>query len=109
MSNYFAVAAVLLEKGNIDPDCYDFVGITPLYNACCYGQAAVAAFLIQHGADGLRPAAGLLTPIQLMMNDAFDVTDEAAASALRRRRTVAKSSISSDKQVTYDFKWLDFP
>lgn len=82
--NYYSVAQAILDAG-ADPDAYDHVGVTPLYLACVHGQAEVAAFLIRNGADGLRPTAGLLCPIHLMLNSAFNVPKELALLSLRQR------------------------
>eukprot|EP00306_Pavlova_sp_CCMP459_P004862 CAMPEP_0185161620 /NCGR_PEP_ID=MMETSP1139-20130426/5255_1 /TAXON_ID=298111 /ORGANISM="Pavlova sp., Strain CCMP459" /LENGTH=915 /DNA_ID=CAMNT_0027726895 /DNA_START=52 /DNA_END=2799 /DNA_ORIENTATION=- len=105
-NGYFRIADTLFANGAV-PDVIDFVGLTPLYNACVYGMLDVTRYLISHGADPLIPAPGLLTPVHLMLSDNFNIPDKLAEVALRRRRRQKRSMQSSRKDVSYNFTWID--
>ncbi|XP_050361088.1 protein phosphatase 1 regulatory subunit 12A isoform X2 [Nymphalis io] len=48
---YIDVAQTLLEECNVDPDCVDYEGWTPLHAAALWGKKEAAALLLKHGAD----------------------------------------------------------
>lgn len=45
------VAQTLLDECNVDPDCVDYEGWSPLHAAALWGQKEAAAMLIKYGAD----------------------------------------------------------
>ncbi|CAH2103622.1 unnamed protein product [Euphydryas editha] len=48
---YIDVAQTLLEECNVEPDCVDYEGWTPLHAAALWGKKEAAALLLKHGAD----------------------------------------------------------
>ncbi|XP_032526441.2 protein phosphatase 1 regulatory subunit 12C isoform X5 [Danaus plexippus] len=48
---YIDVAQTLLDECNVDPDCVDYEGWSPLHAAALWGQKEAAAILIKYGAD----------------------------------------------------------
>ncbi|OWR50492.1 hypothetical protein KGM_203899 [Danaus plexippus plexippus] len=48
---YIDVAQTLLDECNVDPDCVDYEGWSPLHAAALWGQKEAAAMLIKYGAD----------------------------------------------------------
>ncbi|XP_026315813.1 protein phosphatase 1 regulatory subunit 12B isoform X7 [Hyposmocoma kahamanoa] len=48
---YIDVAKILLEDCNVEPDCVDYEGWTPLHAAALWGQKEAAVLLLKCGAD----------------------------------------------------------
>lgn len=48
---YTDVVRIILEECNVDPDCVDYEGWTPLHAAALWGQKETAAVLLKNGAD----------------------------------------------------------